>query len=103
MNAHSPIDGIAYARQWRIDNKPYFDAIYGPEPEPTSRLRDLLSAWIELDSVLSAAYCQPGDTELLVDRIEDDRWEAAQALREYLVCDLGLNDGMLRKLGEAIA
>jgi len=23
--------GIAYAREWRIRNKPYFDAIYGPE------------------------------------------------------------------------
>jgi len=22
----------AAARQWRIDNKPYFDALYGPEP-----------------------------------------------------------------------
>lgn len=22
---------LAAARQWRIDNKPYFDAIYGPE------------------------------------------------------------------------
>lgn len=24
---------LAAARQWRIDNKPYFDAIYGPETE----------------------------------------------------------------------
>jgi len=23
--------GRAYARQWRIANKPYFDALYGPE------------------------------------------------------------------------
>lgn len=22
------------ARQWRINNKPYFDAIYGPEAQP---------------------------------------------------------------------
>ncbi len=22
---------LAAARQWRIDNKPYFDAIYGPD------------------------------------------------------------------------
>lgn len=22
---------LTAARQWRIDNKPYFDAIYGPE------------------------------------------------------------------------
>jgi len=28
---------LAAARQWRIDNKPYFDAIYGPEPKPTMR------------------------------------------------------------------
>lgn len=25
---------LATARQWRIDNKPYFDAIYGPEEQP---------------------------------------------------------------------
>lgn len=23
--------GLAFARNWRIANKPYFDAIYGPE------------------------------------------------------------------------
>lgn len=25
--------GLAYARQWRIKNKPYFDALYGPETQ----------------------------------------------------------------------
>lgn len=25
---------LAAARQWRIDNRPYFDAIYGPEQVP---------------------------------------------------------------------
>lgn len=29
--ARDRADRLAAARQWRIDNKPYFDAIYGPE------------------------------------------------------------------------
>ena len=29
------LNRLAAARQWRIDNKPYFDAIYGPETETT--------------------------------------------------------------------
>lgn len=31
--------GLEYARQWRIRNKPYFDALYGPE----SRTRKCLA------------------------------------------------------------
>ena len=26
-------DGIAFARAWRIANKPFFDALYGPEKQ----------------------------------------------------------------------
>lgn len=25
--------GLAFARAWRLANKPYFDALYGPEPQ----------------------------------------------------------------------
>lgn len=30
------LQNLAAARQWRIDNKPYFDAIYGPERQVES-------------------------------------------------------------------
>lgn len=94
--------GLAYARQWRIDNKPYFYAIYGPEPAAPVRLRDLLANLIELDAALSAAYGEPGDTELAVDHIEDECWEAAQALRNHLIFNEGLDADMIRKLGEVL-
>lgn len=31
MTAVERADGLAFARNWRIANKPKFDAIYGPE------------------------------------------------------------------------
>lgn len=30
-------EGLAYARAWRIKNKPIFDALYGPDPVASGR------------------------------------------------------------------
>lgn len=62
-------EALARARRWRIENKPYFDAIYGPEPgdDPVSSrwIRDIATALVLFCVALALAVIIVGIAALI--------------------------------------